>query len=92
MMPNQKNRHGRAHQRANSLQLKPATIGTHSGSVWTSYRSDPWLTAPTTYSATRTARQQPPIIFRPFVIENAFHWFVLLMLCVDAYFSGAART
>src|ERR1700719_673991 len=62
-------RQGSADHFANSFPRNPSTIGTQSGSVCTMLRSTPCLTAPTTQSASKMARQQNATHFGSFGIR-----------------------
>src|SRR6185437_13243383 len=66
MIASQKIRYGNAHHFARSRRPNPRAIGNQSGSIWTSWRKEPWLASPTTYKATSTARQEKATFFDDF--------------------------
>ncbi len=66
MIPNQNTRHGSAAHLPSWLPRQPNRMGPRSGRVCTACRSTPWLTAPTTRSATGTVAQHAAIAGGPF--------------------------
>jgi hypothetical protein len=70
MIASQKTRQGKADHFASSRLRNPNTIGNQRGRVWTSWRRDPLLTAPTTYSAIKTASEQEAIHFEALRIQG----------------------